>query len=93
LADIRHNFIEGFLEDFKLAQHAYEEDNKVSCSAFLIWGIESNSRYRNHKDTANATCLTNPISHFRWEIYSIWIRFISKEVTNKEDHCDMVESS
>jgi hypothetical protein len=45
LCEYRHNLKEGLLEKSKLAQHAYEEDNRVGWNEARILEIESNSRY------------------------------------------------
>jgi hypothetical protein len=62
LREHRHNLKEGLLEKSKLAQHAYEEGDRVFWEEARILESESNSRYRKYKESANVACLTNPIS-------------------------------
>jgi hypothetical protein len=45
-----HSFKEGLLEKSELAQHAYEEDHRVGWDDARILEIESNSRYRKHRN-------------------------------------------
>jgi hypothetical protein len=65
LREHRHNLRQGLLEKSKLAQHAYEERNRVSWDEAKISEAESNSRYRKYKKSAHMACLTNPISYPR----------------------------
>jgi hypothetical protein len=44
--------------------------------------IERNSRYRKYKESAHMACLTSLISQPSLDISSIWIPFISNEVSS-----------
>jgi hypothetical protein len=50
----------------KLAQHAYEEGHKVG----WILEIESNTIWRNYKESAHTACFTNPISQPSYTLLS-----------------------
>jgi hypothetical protein len=50
LHEHRYNLKEGLLEKSKLAQHAYEEGQRVSWDDARILEIESNSRYKNTRN-------------------------------------------
>jgi predicted GIY-YIG superfamily endonuclease len=62
LREHKHNLKEGLLEKSKLAQHAYEQGHRLGWNEARILEIESNSRYRKCKKSANMASLTNPIS-------------------------------
>jgi predicted GIY-YIG superfamily endonuclease len=53
LREHRHNLQQGLLKKSKLAQHVYEEGHRVRWYDATILEIESNSRYRKHKESAN----------------------------------------
>jgi hypothetical protein len=57
-----HNFKEDLVDKSKLAQHTYEEGHGLGWEETRVLDIESNSRYRKHKESAHMACLTNPIS-------------------------------
>jgi hypothetical protein len=59
LREHRRNLL---LEKSKLAQHAYEEGNRVGWDDAKILETESNSKYRKYKELAHMACLSNPIS-------------------------------
>jgi hypothetical protein len=46
LREYRHNLEQSLLEKSKLAQHAYEEGNRLGMDNARFLEIESNSRYR-----------------------------------------------
>jgi hypothetical protein len=51
LREHRHNLQQGLLEKSKLAQRAYEEDHRVGWDDARVLEIESNSRYREYKES------------------------------------------
>jgi hypothetical protein len=73
LREHRHNLREGLLEKSKWPQHAYEEGHRVAWDETRILEIESNSRYREYKESAHMACLTNPISQSSLDIPPMWI--------------------
>jgi hypothetical protein len=81
LREHRHNLKEGLLEKLKVAQHAYMQGHTVIWDEVRNLDVESNSRYRKYKESAHMAFLTNPISQPSLDISSIWIAFISDEVT------------
>jgi hypothetical protein len=76
----RYNLRQGLLEKSNLAQHAYEEDHKVSWDEARVFEVERNSRYRKYKESAHMACSTNPISQASLNISPIWIPLINEEV-------------
>jgi hypothetical protein len=79
-----HNLQQSLLKKSKLAQHAYEEGHRVGWDEARILEIESNSRYKKHKESAHVVCLTNSISQPNLDIPPIWISHIGNEVTNSQ---------
>jgi hypothetical protein len=71
LHEHRHILKEGLLEKSKLAQHAYEEGDRVFWDEARILEIESNSRCRIYRESAHMACLTNRISQPSLDISSI----------------------
>jgi hypothetical protein len=76
----KYNLKQGLLEKSKLAQHAYEEDHRVSCDKPRVLEVEHNTRYRKYKESAHMTCSNNLISQPSLDISPIWIPLISEEV-------------
>jgi hypothetical protein len=62
LREHRQNLKKGRLEKLQLAQYAYEEGQGVGWDEANVLEIESNSRYRKHKESAHMACLNNSIS-------------------------------
>jgi hypothetical protein len=80
----RHILKDGLTEKSKLAQHAYEEGQRVGWDEARIFKIESNSRYRKHNASTHMECLTNPISQLTLDISPTWIFLINNEVSNSQ---------
>jgi hypothetical protein len=78
------NLTYGLLEESKLAQHAYEEGNRIGWSEARDLEIESNSRYRKYKESAHVVCSTNLISQPSLEISHICIPVVSNEVSKSQ---------
>jgi hypothetical protein len=53
------NFKEGHLGELKLAQHAFEEGQRIIWDGARISEIESKSRHRKYKELAHTACLKN----------------------------------
>jgi hypothetical protein len=49
-----------------------------------ILEIESNSRYRQYKESAHMACLTDPISQPSLDISPTWIPLINNEVSKSQ---------
>jgi predicted GIY-YIG superfamily endonuclease len=79
-----HRHKEGLQEKSKLSQFAFEEGHSVGWDEARILEIETNSMYRNYKDSAHMVCLTKPVSQPSLDISPIWIPLISNEVTNSQ---------
>jgi hypothetical protein len=62
LREHRHNLKEGHLEKSKLAQHAFEEGQRVNWDEARILEIESNSRYRKYKEDGRRTSFRNVVN-------------------------------
>jgi hypothetical protein len=76
----KYNLKQGLLEKSKLAQHAYEEDHRVSWDKARVLEVEHNTRYRKYKVSAHMACSTNPISQPSLDISPILVPLISEEV-------------
>jgi hypothetical protein len=84
LRERRHNLIEGLLEKSELAKHAYQEGRRVAWDEARTLEIESNSGYRKYKQSDHVACLTNPTSHPRLVISTIWISLFSNKFSNSQ---------
>jgi hypothetical protein len=75
---------EGNLEKSVLAQHAYEEGHRLFWDEASILEIESNTRHRKYKESAQMACLTTPIRQHSFHISPIWIPLIIDEVNKSK---------
>jgi hypothetical protein len=53
----KYNLIQGLLEKWKLAQHAYEEGHKICWNGAKVLQIEPNTTYRKYKVSAHMSLL------------------------------------
>jgi hypothetical protein len=67
----------------KLAQHACKEGYGVGWEARIL-EIESNSRCRKYKESADVARLTNPIRQPSLDVSPIWISLINNKVSNSQ---------
>jgi hypothetical protein len=84
LHEHRHSLKEGLLEKLESAKHANGEGHGVVWDEARILEIESNCKYRKHKESTHVACLTNPIIHPSLDSSTICIPFISNEVTSAQ---------
>jgi hypothetical protein len=66
----------------KLTKNAYEEGHRVHWDEVRIWEIESDSKYREHKDIRPYGVFKKFDHTTQLEISHICISLISQEVTN-----------
>jgi hypothetical protein len=58
----KHNLTQGLLEKSKLAQHAYEDGQKLGWNEAKVLQIDSNTTYRKYKESAHMFLIDHPIS-------------------------------
>jgi hypothetical protein len=94
LCEHRHSLKEGLLEKSKLAQHAYEERHRVSWDEARSLEIESNSRYRKHKESAHMACLINPTTaNPVWTYLPPGSPLSAMRLSTHRDQYDVIDSS
>jgi hypothetical protein len=71
--------VEGHLEQSRLAEHAFEDDNSVVWDQAKIPQIATNHVQRKYGESAHMSRLKNPISQPSVESLPIWFPLISKE--------------
>jgi hypothetical protein len=67
---------QGLMEEFKLAQHAYEEKHYVNWRAAKVLWIESNCTWREYKESAYMLCTCNLINQPSLDYSSMWAPLI-----------------
>jgi hypothetical protein len=64
----------------KLAQHAYEEDNKICWKEAKVLQIEPNTTYRKNKKSAHVSLIDHPICQHSLNISLTWTPVITVEI-------------
>jgi hypothetical protein len=90
---IRHNLKEGFFKKSKLAQHAYEEGQRIGWDKVKILETGSNSRYSKCKESAHMACLTNPFSQPIWTSLPSGSSLSGMRLLTQRDQYDVANSS
>jgi predicted GIY-YIG superfamily endonuclease len=80
----KYNLMQGFLDNSKLAQHAYEEGHKVCLSELKVLYIEPNTTHRKYTESAHMSLLDHPITQPSLDISPIWTLVISAEVKEQQ---------
>jgi hypothetical protein len=68
----KYNLTQGLLGKSKLAQHAYEEGNKIRWNEAKVLQIEPNIIYKKYKESTHMSLLDHPISQSSLDISPIW---------------------
>jgi hypothetical protein len=80
IKEYKYNLTQGLLEKSKLAQHAYEESQKICWNEAKVLQIELHTTYRKYKKSSRMSLLDHPICQPSLDISPIWTPIITAEV-------------
>jgi hypothetical protein len=76
----KYNMTQGLLQKSKLAQHVYEEGDRICWKEANDLQIEPNTTYRKYRESANMSLVDHPISQPSLDMSPIWTSIIVAEV-------------
>jgi hypothetical protein len=80
IKQVKYNLTQCLFEKSKLAQHAYEEGEKICWNEAKVLQIEPTTTYRKYKESAHMSLLDHPVSQPSLDISPIWTPVITAEV-------------
>jgi hypothetical protein len=73
----KYDLTQGLLEKSKLAEHVYEERQRICWNEAKVLQVEANTTYGKYKESAHVSLIDHPISQPRLDICPIWTSVVT----------------